>query len=117
MTSRSSRDGRRQSRVIRGNAEGFEICTVDHMKGGKIRLDATITYSDQCEVDPAMADSMGRDGDESASCSTMAFAHKHADYDHDEWFRAYVPQEDDGCYVVGQDGTIKLDGDSDGERV
>ena len=33
-------------RLIRGNAEGFEICTVDHANGGRVRLDATITYTD-----------------------------------------------------------------------
>ena len=46
MRSGSSRDGRQQSRLIRGNKDGFEICTVDHKDGGKIRLDATITYRD-----------------------------------------------------------------------
>jgi hypothetical protein len=34
MTARSSRDGRRQSRLLRGNAKGFEVCTIDHMKAG-----------------------------------------------------------------------------------
>jgi len=42
----TSRDGRQQSRLIRGNEEGFEICTVDHQKDGAIRVDATVTYSD-----------------------------------------------------------------------
>eukprot|EP00980_Cylindrotheca_fusiformis_P003005 scaffold695_cov113-Cylindrotheca_fusiformis.AAC.2 len=46
MRSGSSRDGRQQSRLIRGNKDGFEICTVDHQKDGAIRLDATITYTD-----------------------------------------------------------------------
>jgi hypothetical protein len=44
MRSGSSRDGRQQSRLIRGTEEGFEICTVDHKDNGKVRLDATITY-------------------------------------------------------------------------
>jgi len=46
MRSGSSRDGRQQSRLIRGNKDGFEICTVDHQKNGEIRLDATNTYTD-----------------------------------------------------------------------
>ena len=37
MRGGTSRDGRRQSRLVRGNAEGFEICTVDHANGGKVR--------------------------------------------------------------------------------
>jgi len=111
MTARSTRDGRRQSRLLRGNSEGFEICTVDHIKGGKVRLDATITYSDECYIDPDLLDSMNMDENDSVSCSTIAFAHKHEDYDHDLWFSAYVPQEDDGCYIVSPDGTINPDGD------
>ena len=51
MTARSSRDGRRQSRLVRGNSRGFEVCTIDHSKGGAIRLDATVMFSDECEVD------------------------------------------------------------------
>merc|ERR1719203_684228 len=44
MRGGTSRDTRQQSRLIRGNKDGFEICTVDHANGGKIRLDASIEY-------------------------------------------------------------------------
>lgn len=27
------------------------------------------------------------------------FAHESEDYDHDAWFSAYTPQEEDGCYI------------------
>ena len=51
MRAGTSRDGRQQSRLIRGNKDGFEICTVDHQKDGAIRLDATISFtSDTNEV-------------------------------------------------------------------
>ena len=43
---RPSRDGRQQSRLIRGDCKGFEICTVDHQNGGAVRVDTTITYTD-----------------------------------------------------------------------
>jgi len=103
MTTRSTRDGRRQSRLVRGNATGFEVCTVDHSKGGTVRLDATITYSDQCEVDPNMSmDDM--DGEQ--ECSTVVFAHKSVDYDHDKWFSAYVPTKNDGNQLLNPDGTL-----------
>ena len=46
MRGGTSRDGRQQSRLLRGNSRGFEVCTVDHQKGGKVRVDATITYRD-----------------------------------------------------------------------
>mmetsp|Transcript_14728 Transcript_14728/g.21665 ORF Transcript_14728/g.21665 Transcript_14728/m.21665 type:complete len:404 (+) Transcript_14728:586-1797(+) len=46
MRGGTSRDGRQQSRLIRGDKEGFQICTVDHQQDGKIRVDASITYSD-----------------------------------------------------------------------
>ena len=38
MRAGTSRDGRQQSRLIRGNKDGFEICTIDHADGGKVRL-------------------------------------------------------------------------------
>lgn len=47
MRAGTSRDGRQQSRLLRGNSDGFEVCTVDHQNGGKIRVDATITYRDK----------------------------------------------------------------------
>ena len=40
MRAGTSRDGRQQSRLIRGNKDGFEICTIDHADGGKVRLGA-----------------------------------------------------------------------------
>jgi hypothetical protein len=46
MRAGTSRDGRQQSRLVRGNKDGFEILTVDHKNDGKLRLDATITYTD-----------------------------------------------------------------------
>merc|ERR1711939_529636 len=79
MTARSSRDGRRHSRFIRGNEHGFEICTVDHSKGGVLRHDATVTYADECAAD-------------GEACSTLVFAHDHEDYDHDLWFQASCPR-------------------------
>ena len=47
MRSGSSRDKRQQSRLLRGNSGGFEICTVNHLAGGTVRLDATIAYRDK----------------------------------------------------------------------
>merc|ERR1712216_642464 len=102
MTARSSRDGRRHSRFIRGNEHGFEICTVDHSKGGIMRLDATVTYADECAAD-------------GEACSTLVFAHDHEDYDHDLWFQAYVPQEGDGCYIESPNGIINLPGSDLGD--
>jgi len=92
MTARSTRDGRRQSRMIRGNKDGFELCTVNHAKGGEVRLDATITYSD-------------------CGTSTVAIAHKHEDLEHGDWFRAYTPREEDGCYIEESAGVLNKDAD------
>jgi hypothetical protein len=27
------------------------------------------------------------------------YAHESEDYDHDAWFSAYTPKEEDGCYI------------------
>lgn len=95
MRSGTSRDGRQQSRLIRGNKEGFEICTVDHQKDGKVRLDATITFKgDTNEVG--------------------VYAHEDEAYDHDQYFKVYVPSAgdalhppDDGFRRYNADGIIE----------
>ena len=95
MRSGTSRDGRQQSRLIRGNKDGFEICTVDHQKEGKIRLDATITYrGDTNEVG--------------------VYAHDDESYDHDKYFKVYAPcagdklhPPDDGFKRYNSDGNIE----------
>mmetsp|Transcript_9600 Transcript_9600/g.13285 ORF Transcript_9600/g.13285 Transcript_9600/m.13285 type:complete len:497 (+) Transcript_9600:189-1679(+) len=97
MRTGSSRDGRRQSRFIRGNEHGFEIYTVNHANNGALRLDATVTYADQCAP-----------GDD--RCEIVVFAHDHEDFDHDKWFAAFTPQPDDGCYIEDVSGLINPDG-------
>merc|ERR1711988_1037135 len=91
MREGSTRDGNRQSRLVRGTSEGFEILTVNHARGGEVRLDATITYPNEdhgCEV---------------------VVAHPSEDYDHDKFFSAYTPQDDDGCEIMDIDGCLGLD--------
>ena len=82
MRSGASRDGRRQSRLLRGNKNGFEICTVDHKRGGKIRLDATIEYKDS--------------GHEIGH-----YEHGDPEKEHDDYFKVYQPQEGDRGYFCG----------------
>jgi hypothetical protein len=60
--------------LLRGNKDGFEICTVDHQKGGAIRLDATIKYKD-----------FGHE--------VGVFAHADVAYAHDNYFKVYQPTE------------------------
>ena len=80
MGKKSSRDTRQQSRLVRGTKNGFTISTIDHIKDGKERLDATVTYTDN-------------------SHESVVYAHPSEDYDHDQWFQAYTPQDQDGCYI------------------
>ena len=82
MRGGTSRDGRQQSRLLRGNKDGFEICTVDHQAGGKIRLDATITYKD-------------------TGHEVGVYQHDDEAYDHDNYFKVYQPVEGDQCYICG----------------
>lgn len=82
MRSGTSRDGRQQSRMLRGNRDGFEICTVDHKNGGKIRLDATITYKD-------------------TGHEVGVYAHDDAAYEHDKYFKVYQPTVGDQQYICG----------------
>lgn len=92
MRSGTSRDKRQQSRLIRGNKNGFEICTVNHADGGKIRLDATITYTD-------------------SNHEVGVYAHGHDELASDQFMRVYSPSEGDASYVPSTaDGTIDCTG-------
>ena len=46
---------------------------MDHSKGGEVRLDATVMYSDQCEVDYENTET----DDALRGCSVMTYAHEH----------------------------------------
>jgi hypothetical protein len=97
MRGGTSRDGRQQSRLIRGNKDGFEICTVDHQKDGAIRLDATISYrGDNNEVG--------------------VYAHPdEARANDSKYFKVYAPSAgdalhppDDGFIDYGPDGRLHV---------
>lgn len=76
----STRDGRRQTRIVRGTEESLKIFTVSHHlgEGTQARLDLTLNYDDP--MHPVVA-------------------HGHEEYDHSSWFSAYIPEEADGCYL------------------
>jgi 3',5'-cyclic AMP phosphodiesterase CpdA len=76
MRKGTSRDTRQQSRLIRGNKEGFEICTVDHKEEGKVRVDATITYSD-------------------TDHEVGVYAHEDVSRSGDKFFKVYAPTRGD----------------------
>mmetsp|Transcript_68318 Transcript_68318/g.189794 ORF Transcript_68318/g.189794 Transcript_68318/m.189794 type:complete len:123 (-) Transcript_68318:851-1219(-) len=84
----TSRDKRRQSRLLRGNKDGFEICTVDHLNGGAVRLDATISYTD-------------------SNHEVGVYAHEHEDLQTDNFMKVYSPTQGDECYItLDSDGNI-----------
>lgn len=87
MGKKSTRDSRRQSRLVRGTEKGFTISTIDHTENGRERLDATITYQGE-------------------NMESVVFAHPSDDYDHDAFFSAYTPEEEDGCYLADPNGDL-----------
>lgn len=82
MRGGTSRDGRQQSRLLRGNKHGFEVCTVDHMKGGEVRVDATITYQDDHN-------------------EVGVYCHEDEAFDHDDYFKVYTPEVGDEGHIRG----------------
>jgi hypothetical protein len=76
----SSRDKRRQTRIVQGNEHVLKMYTVNHHKRDSetgvadLRLDAQIDIKK----------------------GTMTFEHKNEDFDNENWFRAYTPEEEDG---------------------
>jgi hypothetical protein len=89
MRGGTSRDTRQQSRLIRGNKEGFEICTVDHRNDGRIRVDATISYRDE-------------------NHEVGVYAHDDEAYAHDEYFKVYQPSAGDELHPP-DDGLIQYE--------
>mmetsp|Transcript_16814 Transcript_16814/g.27897 ORF Transcript_16814/g.27897 Transcript_16814/m.27897 type:complete len:605 (-) Transcript_16814:97-1911(-) len=87
MRGGTSRDGRQQSRLLRGNKDGFEILTVNHQKDGAVRLDATISYQDD-------------------NHEVGVYAHDDEAYEHDNYFKVKMPQ-------FGDEGYICVDEDDD----
>ena len=79
MRKGTSRDGRQQSRLIRGDCKGFEICTVDHQKGGEVRVDTTIAYTD-------------------TNHEIGVYAHKDVRLDGDKYFKVYQPCAGDSLH-------------------
>ena len=77
----STRDGRRQTRLVRGCSTMLQIYTINHHLrndddgSAVLRLDA--------EIDLASG--------------TVTMAHGNQDYDHADWFQAYSPAAEDGC--------------------
>jgi len=91
MRAGTSRDKRRQSRLLRGNKDGFEICTVNHAAGGTVRLDATITYTD-------------------SNHEIGAYAHEHAELtDNVNFVKVYSPSEGDECYIEYDGDDLSID--------
>ena len=62
---------------------------VDHKDGGKVRIDATITYRDD-------------------SHEIGVYAHEDKAYNHDNYFKVYQPQFDDHGYVCADEDEMCL---------
>lgn len=104
MRGGTSRDGRQQSRLIRGNKDGFEICTVDHQKDGAIRVDATISYrGDSNEVGVYAHEDEVRNNDKKYFKVYQPCAGDQLHPPDD----GYIPYDDDGILRVNEKATME----------
>mmetsp|Transcript_53029 Transcript_53029/g.120929 ORF Transcript_53029/g.120929 Transcript_53029/m.120929 type:complete len:484 (+) Transcript_53029:2-1453(+) len=102
---KSQRDGRRQTRMVRGNAEGLKVYTVNHHQDGRERLDMELKF--------------GEPGDD----PQVTFPDDHEEWitpDTDKWFSARIPLLDDGCFIESflnqnpeADGVVTVSGNKD----
>eukprot|EP00930_Biecheleria_cincta_P037432 TRINITY_DN25694_c0_g1_i1.p1 TRINITY_DN25694_c0_g1~~TRINITY_DN25694_c0_g1_i1.p1 ORF type:complete len:736 (-),score=134.89 TRINITY_DN25694_c0_g1_i1:285-2492(-) len=91
MRAGTSRDTRQQSRLLRGNKDGFEILTINHADGGSLRLDASITYSDCLH-------------------EVGVYRHDHEELSQNSKFiKVYSPTEGDEHYVQYDEGEEVVD--------
>lgn len=93
----SSRDGRRQTRLIRGSSQEIEIYTINHHKREHIDIDDTTS--------PTIGE-LRLDAKININSGHVISGHGYDDYCHDNWFSAFIPQEQDGCYIDIPDGQI-----------
>ena len=98
MGPKSTRDGRRQTRLLQGCPNQIRIYTLNHHIRNEndeadIRLDAEIDLH---------------------TGEVKRFQSREV-LDQD-WFQAYVPREEDGCYIESPDGSI-ADATSTGSKV
>jgi len=82
MGKASTRDGRRQSRIVQGASDRIKVYTINHHRrdeatgAAELRLDAEIDLVEN---------------------NVTLFSRQNAqDYNHDDWFRAYSPDPEDG---------------------
>ena len=82
MGKASTRDGRRQSRIVQGASDRIKVYTVNHHKrdettgAAELRLDAEIDIVED---------------------KITLFSRQNAqDYNNEDWFRAYTPEPEDG---------------------
>jgi len=92
MGKASTRDGRRQSRIVQGASDRIKVYTINHHRrdeatgAAELRLDAEIDLVEN---------------------NVTLFSRQNAqDYNHDDWFRAYSPDPEDGCYLAMPNGQV-----------
>jgi hypothetical protein len=109
----SSRDQKRQTRMIRGcGGEFLQFFSINHHE--RIQLDESVegsTTKARVRLDATIDLKTGRliypDNDETEEGGPFS---SDAGVDRDpNWFQAYVPQPEDGCYLEDPDGSINTD--------
>ncbi len=86
---KSTRDHTRQTRIVQGNSEVMKVYTVNHhvrdeQGDADLRLDAIIDL-ERGETE---------------------MTYDSETYDRDNWFSAYCPEEEDGCYIECPAGAV-----------
>ena len=95
---KSTRDGARQTRIVQGNRNEMRIYSVNHHirdedGQAEVRLDAVVDFnSGDMELQDREEDSNSDNEHNASTC--------------DQWFGAYIPREEDGCYVEDPSGAI-----------
>ncbi|KAL7484187.1 hypothetical protein ACHAW6_009831 [Cyclotella cf. meneghiniana] len=90
MRAGSSRDGRQQSRLLRGTKDWFEVCTTITRRVE--RLESML----QLLIGMTLMRRVG------------VYAHEDEAYDHDNYFRVYQPQMNDHGYVCAENDEVCL---------
>ncbi|GAX21110.1 hypothetical protein FisN_1Lh215 [Fistulifera solaris] len=84
----STREGSRQTRLIQGNEQRLRIYSINH----HLSTPEDVNVRVDVEID--------------LLTDEMKWNQPVEEADRDNWFQAYVPREEDGCYLETPDGSI-----------
>lgn len=102
----SSRDGLRQTRLVQGTEKSLKVYTINHHLSASSASSDDVNIRLDTEIDLETGDILYSKDDGNLQEKHMDCSSTGGTSNDDNWFRAYVPQEEDGCLLETVDGLV-----------